>query len=356
MKDLQRVLVTGGTGFLGTHIARRLLKEGVQPRLVDIAPLNEPDLDETNCEVQQANVLDAKAMHEAVKEVQGVVHTAAALPIRGSREAIMKVNVEGTCNVLQAALEAGVQKVIYISSTAVYGVPKIHPLYEDSPIIPLGDYGESKVAAEGICREYQQKGLDITILRPKTFVGPGRLGIFQILFEWIRDGAYIPIIGNGWNRYQLLAVQDLVDAIWRCLTLPNENGLFNVGSLHLEPVGVYLTRLLNHAGTGAQLVPLPPKPVQLFLRAAELAKLSPLVEWHYKTACQDSFVDVTRLRQAVDWEPQYTDAEILIETYDWYIEHYQEYLGQVGITHRVAWDQKVLKLFKWKTLKARGWL
>ncbi len=356
MSKADKYLVTGGTGFLGTHVTRRLLAEGVQPVLADLVALNEPDLDETNCEVHIADILDAAAMKELAKGKAGVVHAAASLPIRGSREAILRTNVEGTRNVLEAALAAGVPKVVFISSTAVYGIPKIHPLYETSPIVPLGSYGESKVAAEGVCREYMEKGLDVTIIRPKTFIGPGRLGIFQILFEWIREGCYIPMIGKGTNRYQLLAVQDLVEAIWRGLSLPNKNETFNVGSQHLAPVGVYLQQLFQHAGTKAELVPLPAKPAQWFLRAAELSKLSPLVEWHYKTACQDSFVDVSHAKEVLGWEPQYTDAQTLIQTYDWYIEHYQEYLDHTGITHRVAWDQKILRFFKWRTLKARGWV
>ena len=141
-----------------------------------------------------------------------LVHAAAALPIQASRESIRSVNVEGTAVVLAAALEAGVRRAVLISSTAVYGVPKHHPIDETSPLVGVGDYGESKIEAEEVARDVGRRGLEVVILRPKTFIGPERLGVFEILFDWIREGRRIPILGDGSNRYQLLAVEDLVEA------------------------------------------------------------------------------------------------------------------------------------------------
>src|SRR4029079_3500908 len=104
---------------------------------------------------------------------------------------------------------------VLISSTAVYGVPKHHPSGGESPRVGVGHYGESKIEAEEVARDFGRRGLEVVILRPKTFVGPERLGVFEILFDWIREGRRIPILGNGSNRYQLLAVEDLVEATVR---------------------------------------------------------------------------------------------------------------------------------------------
>lgn len=345
-----KLLVTGGTGFLGCHITRRFLNEGWNVRLLDVLPLEEPDLKEFEAagriEVVEADVQDAALVDQASEGVTAVVHTAAALPIQGSREKIMATNVDGTRNVLQKAQKHGVQKAIHISTTAVYGIPKIHPLYETSPIIPLGLYGISKVAAEEECATARQAGLDVTIIRPKTFIGTGRLGIFQILFEWIREGRRIPILGTGNNKYQLLAVSDLVDAIYRSATQPNQNQTFNIGAKEFGTVRQDLGALLRHAGTGSRLVPQPPWLAQPLLRALELAKLSPLVEWHYKTANQDSFVDCSRAEEVLGWRAEKSNAQTLIETYDWYLQHYAEYLDKVGLTHRTAWDQGALKILQ----------
>ena len=346
----QKLLITGGTGFLGCHVAPRFLREGWTVRLFDLAPLDEPELVEAEkegrVEVVEGDVSDKAAVERACEGISAVVHTAAALPIQGDRAKIMAVNVDGTDNTLQSALRAGATKAVHISSTAVYGVPKIHPLYETSPIVPLGLYGISKVEAEARCERAREAGLDVTIIRPKTFIGTGRLGIFQILFEWIREGRRIPIIGTGNNRYQLLAVSDLVDAIYRSITQENRNEVFNIGAKEFGTVRQDLGALVKHARSGARLSPQAPWLVQPTLRALELLKLSPLVEWHYKTANQDSFVDCSHAEEVLGWKTEKSNAQTLIETYDWYLNHYQDYLDKVGLTHRVAWDQGALNWFR----------
>lgn len=346
--DLQvRIMITGGTGFLGCHIARRFLQEGWEARLVDLLPLDEPDLI-GRAEAVQADVRDADAMARACKDVDVTVHAAAALPIQGSRAVIEAVNVQGSRNALAGSLAAGVHRFIAISSTALYGIPEVHPLYEDSALAPLGLYGESKYQLEQACLQYREKGLDVTIVRPKTFIGTGRLGLFQILFDWIQHGKKIPILGPGNNRYQLLAVTDLVDALWRIATRDAaSNELFNIGADRYGTVREDLEALCRHAGTGSRLASVPSGPAQFVLRGMELAHLSPLVEWHYRTAAKDSFVSVDKAKRVLAWQPEFSNAEVLIQTYDWYIAHYQQYLGKVGLTHRVAWDQKLLKVVRW---------
>ena len=347
---MNTLLITGGTGFLGCHVASRFLREGWKVRLLDTLPLTEPELldaqKDGRVEVIEADVADANAVEKASENVTAIVHTAAALPIQGSRDKIMDTNVGGTKNVLDAARKHNVAKVIHISTTAVYGVPKIHPLYETSPIVPLGLYGISKVDAEKACDEARENGVDVTIIRPKTFIGTGRLGIFQILFEWIREGRRIPIIGTGNNKYQLLAVSDLVDAIFRATVQPNRNETFNIGAREYGTVRQDLNALIRRANSGARLSPQAPWLVQPILRVLEVAKLSPLVEWHYKTANMDSFVDCSHAERVLGWRAEKSNAQTLIETYDWYMEHYEEYLDKVGLTHRVAWDQGALKWLK----------
>lgn len=347
---MNTLLITGGTGFLGCHVASRFLRDGWNVRLLDVLPLTEPELldaqKEGRVEVIEADVADANAVGKASENVAAIIHTAAALPIQGSRDKIMDTNVGGTKNVLDAAKRHNVAKVIHISTTAVYGVPKIHPLYETSPIVPLGLYGISKVEAEKACDEARENGVDVTIIRPKTFIGTGRLGIFQILFEWIREGRKIPIIGTGNNKYQLLAVEDLVDAMYRATVQPNKNETFNIGAKEYGTVRQDLNALIRHAKSGARLSPQAPWLVQPILRVLEVAKLSPLVEWHYKTANMDSFVDCSHAERVLGWRAEKSNAQTLIETYDWYMQHYEEYLDKVGLTHRVAWDQGALKWLK----------
>jgi len=338
------VSISGGAGFLGLHLARRLLADGASVRTLDLAALDDREL-EGKLEERRGDVRSEADARALVRGAEVVVHAAAALPIQSSREAIRSVNVEGTATVLAAALEEGVRRVVVISSTAVYGVPERHPIHEDDPLVGVGWYGESKIDAELLCGAFGRRGLDVAIVRPKTFVGPERLGVFEILFDWIREGRRIPILGDGANLYQLLAVEDLVDAVVRCFDAPVAGEALNVGAGRFGAVRDDLQALIDHAGSGSRLWPVPVRPAELSLRALELARLSPLAEWHYRTAHKDSFVSIDKARRLLGWEPRLSNAETLCATYDWYLDHLAE-MRAAGTTHRVPWNQQALGLLK----------
>ncbi len=334
--------ISGGAGFLGLHLARRLLAEGHTVRTLDVVPLDDVEL-ERSVEELRGDVRDRERVRELVAGADVVVHAAAALPIQASRASIRSVNVGGTENVLRAARDAGARRVVFISSTAVYGVPEKHPIEEDDPLVGVGWYGESKIDAEALCRV---AAVETTIVRPKTFIGPERLGVFEILFDWIREGRRIYILGKGYNRYQLLAVEDLVDAIVRAATVPEAAAeTFNIGATEFGTVRSDLQALIDHAGSSSRLRPVPAKPAEVALRALELLRVSPLAEWHYKTAHKDSFVDVSRAQRVLGWQPRLSNKEALIGTYDWYLAN-RERVGGAGVTHRVPWNQQALGLLK----------
>jgi nucleoside-diphosphate-sugar epimerase len=340
-----RWAISGGAGFLGLHLARRLLRDGGEVRTLDLGALNEPEL-EASVEELRGDVRDPADCARLVAGAGVLVHAAAALPILGSREAIRSVNVGGTATLLAAALDAGVRRAILISSTAVYGVPEKHPIVEDDPLVGVGHYGDSKIEAETVTSEFGRRGLDVVILRPKTFVGPERLGVFEILFDWIREGRRIYVLGDGNNRYQLLAVDDLVDAVVRAADAEVAGETLNIGAREFGTVREDLEALIAHAGSSSRVTPVPAKPAELTLRALELARLSPLAEWHYKTAYRDSFVDVSQAERLLGWSPRLSNAEALIETYDWYLANRGRTVNGSGVTHRVAWDQRALGLLK----------
>jgi nucleoside-diphosphate-sugar epimerase len=334
--------ISGGAGFLGLHLARRLLADGHAVRTLDVVPLDDSEL-ERSVEELRGDVRDRERVRELVADADVVVHAAAALPIQASRASIRSINIGGTENVLRAARDAGVRRVVFISSTAVYGVPEKHPIEEDDPLVGVGWYGESKIDAEALCRV---AAVETTIVRPKTFVGPERLGVFEILFDWIREGRRIYILGKGHNRYQLLAVEDLVEAIVRAAGVPEAVGeTFNVGATEFGTVRSDLQALIDHAGSSSRLQPVPAKVAEIVLGALERLRLSPLAEWHYKTAHKDSFVDVSKAQRLLGWQPRLSNREALIGTYDWYLAN-RGRVGGAGVTHRVPWNQQALGLLK----------
>ena len=339
-----RWAISGGAGFLGLHLARRLLADGHDVRTLDLAPLDDAEL-ERGVEELRGDVRDASAATRLVEGADVLVHAAAALPIQASRDAIRSANVDGTGVVFAAALEAGAGRAVQISSTAVYGIPKHHPLREDAPLVGVGDYGESKIEAERVARRAGRRGLEVVVLRPKTFIGPERLGVFEILFDWIREGRRIPVLGDGSNRYQLLAVEDLVEATMSAGTADVAGETFNVGATAFGTVRSDLEGLIAHAGSASRLRPVPARPAELALRALELARLSPLAEWHYRTAHRDSFVDVSKAQRLLGYRPRLSNEQALCETYDWYLAN-RDGLGEAGVTHRVPWDQRALGLLK----------
>ena len=204
-----------------------------------------------------------------------VVHTAAALPLYSARD-IYTTDVEGTRTVLDVARQRSVERAVMISSTAVYGIPDHHPLLEDDRLEGVGPYGQAKIQAEMVCLEYRAKGLVVPIIRPKSFIGPERLGVFDLLFDWALDGRNFPMIGSGNNRYQLLDVEDLCEAIYLALTLPVElsNDTFNIGAKEFSTMREDYQAVLDYAGFDKKIVGFPATPAILGLRVLEAMRVS----------------------------------------------------------------------------------
>ena len=338
-------LITGGSGFLGIHLIKKLLKDKHRITILDLAVLPEKNL-LTKLTFIQGDVRNSHDVQKAMAGVDIVIHAAAALPLESPHN-ITTTTVDGTKLILQTALKQNVKRVIYICSTTVYGIPKKHPILETDPLVGVGPYGHAKIAAEQLCEQYRQKGLIVPIVRPKTFIGTERLGVFQILCNWVRGGRRIPVIGSGHNRYQLLEVTDLVEAIVLLAKKPplHANHAFNVGAEHFDTVHGDVTALCQFAKSGSTVMPVPSWLVKPILRILEAVNLSPLYRWIYDTADKDSFVSIDKLK-ALGWQPQFSNAQALIHMYEWYLKHYQQIESQSGTTHRVGWNQGALGLLK----------
>jgi nucleoside-diphosphate-sugar epimerase len=339
-----RWLVTGGAGFLGINLVRHLLARGDDVASLDREPFSYPE--QPKIREVRGDIRRRADVARAIEGCDVVVHAAAALPLYPPDE-IHTIDVDGTRTVLEVARAAGCKRVVHVSSTAVYGVPDHHPLIESDPLSGVGPYGTAKVEAERVCEEARAAGQVVAILRPKSFVGPERLGVFAMLYEWAREGRDFPILGSGANRYQLLDVEDLCTAIVAAATAPTDraNDTFNVGAAEFTTLREDFQAVLDDAGHGGHIRSLPSAPAVAVLRVLERVKLSPLYPWIYATVTEDSFVSIDKAQNQLAWQPRYSNQQALIRNFRWYCDH-ADSLGAAGVTHRAPWKQGALALAK----------
>jgi nucleoside-diphosphate-sugar epimerase len=340
-----RFFITGGSGFLGINMIRFLLDRGHEVVSYDLLAFDYPEKNKVAGIVGDIRNFDF--LKESMKSSDIVIHMAAALPLY-SAEDIRTTDINGTRNVCEAALQNGIRRVIHISSTAVYGIPDHHPLFETDRLDGVGEYGKAKIAAEKICEEYRKKGITIPILRPKSFIGPERLGVFALFYDWAADGHGFPMIGYGNNRYQLMDVEDFCEGIYSAATLSPDkvNDVFNFGAKEFSTMKEDYQAVLDRAGFGKKISGFPAEPMIWTLRALELMHLSPLYKWVYETASKDSFVSIEKAEKILGWKPKYSNKAALVRNYEWYLAHREEFKGQSGVNHRVPWKQGVLYLAK----------
>lgn len=343
--DMSKYLITGGAGFLGINLVRYLLDRGHQVVSLDVADFDYPEKDRVT--VIRGDIRNTADVARAMDGVDIVVHTAAALPLY-KKEDIFAIDIDGTRNVIDEAHRRNVQRCIHISSTAVYGIPDHHPLLETDKLDGVGPYGIAKIEAEKVCLDYRAKGVCVPIVRPKSFVGPERLGVFALFYDWAKDGHNFPMIGSGHNRYQLLDVEDLCAAIYLCATLDKDvaNDTFNIGAKQFTTMREDFQAVLDRAGFGKRIVGFPAWPMIWTLRLLELLHLSPLYKWVYETACEDSFVSIEKAERVLGFCPKHSNKDALVRNFDWYRKNLESFRNASGISHRVPWKQGILGLVK----------
>lgn len=338
MNGRPAILLTGGSGFFGWHLAQRFTADGWSVRILDRAP--PPDwAAELEVSHHRGDVCDGPVVDVTMAGVDVVLHAAFAPPERPVNE-IWRVNLEGTRTVLSSALHGHRPRVVLLSSTIVDRPLQPHPFLAGAPLSRLHAYRDSRIAAEDEARRAGAAGLSVVVARPKTFLGPGALGPFALLFELIRRGRAMPVLGGGGNRYQLLDVRDLAAGL-SLLASSASQGCFWFGSEHFGTTADELTALAAHAGTGSRVRGIHPSVGRLGLRCIELAGLTPLAEWHHMAAKrEDSVVDISRARAELGWRPDRDNMATLIESYDWYARAHES--GGAGTTHPVPATHRIL--------------
>ncbi len=340
----KKVLITGGSGFLGINLVRFLLKRDVEVVSFDRVEFDYPERGQVT--TIEGDIRNREDFNRALAGCDAVVHAAAALPLYPKQE-IFSIDIDGTRSVITAAKDSGIPRFVHISTTAVYGVPDHNPLRETDLLVGVGPYGQAKIEAERVVEGFRGS-MAVTVLRPKSFIGPERLGVFALLYDWASTGHHFPILGKGDNLYQYLDVEDLCESIWLSLIAPIEiaNDTYNIGAAEFGTFASDFQGVLDRAGFGKVVKRLPAMPAIWVLRFLDKLKLSPLYPWVYETAVKDSFVSIEKAVQRLGFAPRFSNAEALLRNYDWYVTHRDDFAGKSGLSHRVPWKQGLISLAK----------
>jgi nucleoside-diphosphate-sugar epimerase len=336
-------LVTGGSGYFGSRLVDRLRARGYRCRVFDI---NDPGDRAEDVEFVRGDVRDLDAVRRASAGAAVVFNNVAQVPVAKNRALFQSVNVTGTEHVLRAAKEAGVGKVVHTSSSAVYGAPRALPVTEDTPLAPAEAYGRAKADAEALCVRYAAGGLDVSIIRPRTILGHGRLGIFSLLFQWISEGANVPVLGPGDNRYQFVHADDLADA---CILAGERRGpaSYNIGADRFGTMRELLEALAAHAGTGSRVRSVPMVPAVAAMRATSALGLSPLGPYHALMYGRAMYFDLTRAKTDLGWMPRFGNDEMIVDSYEWFLAHRAETASAAGLSsHRSPVREGILSVVR----------
>jgi len=313
------VLVTGGSGYFGSILAGTAHDRGDRVRIFDL----NPPAPRPGVEYIAGDVRDRAAVTAACDGADVVLHNIAQVPLARDRDMFWSVNVTGTANVLLAARDRGVAKVVHTSSSAIFGIPDHNPVTEDTPGRPLEAYGKAKLEAELLCRDAAETGVDVTIVRPRTILGHGRLGIMAVLFEFVAEGAPVYVLGRGDNLYQFVHANDLADACLRAADR-EKPAAYNIGAGEFGTMRETLEALVDHAGTGSRVRSLPAGVARTAMRVAAGMGTAPFAPYHWLLYAESLWFDTSKARSELDWEPRHSNASAIIESYEWFLAHRDE--------------------------------
>jgi len=278
-----RVVVTGGAGFIGYWTVREFLRFGHEVRVVDNLSRASfsKQLVEMGVELRRVDVRDLPSLKDALKGCDAVIHLAALISVEESAEKpelYHEVNATGTLNVLKASLEAGVEKLIYASSAAVYGEPEQIPVSEDHYTRPNSVYGATKLSGELYCRAFHKTyGISAVILRYFNVYGPGQsheyAGVISSFLRRVSRGLPPVIYGDGTQTRDFIHVRDVARLNRLALNLDVGFGVYNVGSGRGMSILELAKLVLRMAGISEEPVFGPPRPGDIRHSVADISRV-----------------------------------------------------------------------------------
>tara|TARA_Y100000590_G_C15713981_1_gene1011269 strand:+ start:1580 stop:2617 length:1038 start_codon:yes stop_codon:yes gene_type:complete len=336
------ILVTGGSGYFGSLLLDKTKNYFSNSYNFDLIKNEDSEI-----KTFLGDIRDYNTIYNITKNIDIIFHNVAQVPIAKNKDLFESVNITGTENLLKAALKNNVQKIVLTSSSAIFGVPKSNPVDETTNPNPMDPYGKAKFQSELLCSKYIQQGMDISIIRPRTILGHGRLGIFQIIFDWIKNGYNVPVIGKGDNLYQFVHASDLADA---CISASLLKGpeIFNCGAKEFGTMYELLHSLCIHANTGSKVSHLPKNLTIFLMKLTSKLNISPLGDYHSLMYDKSMYFSNDKTYNMLNWKPKYSNEEMIKDSYDWYLENHSKIGMNTNKTsaHRSKIKQGVLGIVK----------
>lgn len=317
-----KYIIFGGNGFVGSYLTQALAKKGEQVIVADINPTIDEKINNL-CDYKIVDIRSTSSLDQVKINTDDIVINLAANQYHTNvpKDAVsyfMDTNALGTKNILTKMLESGCRKYLMFTTDMIYGEPKSLPITTSHPQNPFGPYGESKKIAESFCKEFRQKGVNSTIMRPRMINGPGRQGILLKLFSLIENDFPVPLIGNGSNHYQMISVFDCVDALISAVEkgVPNEE--YNLGSENPPTVKELLKALIKESGSKSILLPTNASMIKLCLSVLENMGKPLMYREQYMIADKEYVLDITKTKKELDWSPRFSDTKMIQEAFEEY--------------------------------------
>ncbi len=347
IQGIKKVLVTGGAGFFGGLLKRHCLDLGLEVVSLDLC---EDEDHHPNLRSMRVDLVDPVALEPVFQSggsFDAIFHCAAIMAHAvQDKNALWRCNVEGTRNIGLMAGKYDVPKIVFTSSNCLWGRGFGRPVTEEDEPAPIEIYGKSKVEGEKVLWE-MRNGLDVVILRCPTIMDAGRLGLLTILFDFVREGRKVWVVGGGKNVYQFIYAPDLINA---CLKAAKYDGseIFNIGSDHVKSFREVYEHVIREAGTKARIANFPRFLALPAMKLAYALKLSPLGPYQYKMIAEDFLFDTSKIKEKLGWKPTATNEEMLLKAYHYYAENFDEIHARKDVSsHRHPAKMGVIKLLKW---------
>lgn len=339
-----KILITGGSGFVGSSLVNRFLDDGYEVINIDLLPLNLPHPKYTYF---REDILNLESISPYFDNVDIVIHAAAKLPLHKKKSQYKETNIQGTKNIITLSNESKIKYFMYLSSSAVMG-KQDSEITEISKPRPFEPYGDSKYQGELIIKNYLNKNIVYSIIRPRTVVGEERLGIFGLLFQFFQENIPVFVLGSGKNSLQLIDKDDLTEIIYR-LVDKNTPGIFNIGNNDKTNILNTFKQFKNEINSKSKIIKLPKNLTIFILLLLDKLGLSPFAPYHYKAFGESVMFESSKAYELVDYYPTKDNVQILLNAYSLF-KTSKPNSNSVS-THRKTINLKVfylLKIFKRK--------